>query len=248
MSPMTDIVDEASRILTQAEARSVPVRLIGGLAVRTYAGDALHPALRREYKDIDLVTERGRHRDVVALMTEGGYAAQSEFNAVNGHKRLLFFDEEHRRQVDVFVGEFSMCHTIPFGNRIYVHPTAIPSAELLLTKLQIIELNEKDRRDAIALLLYQEVADHDESALNAAVISKLLAGDWGLWRTCKLNFDRVRDSLGDYPLADPERATVSGRVDELWQRIEAQPKSTAWRLRDRIGDRKRWFEEPEEVG
>jgi hypothetical protein len=248
VSPNADIAREATRILAAATTGGVPVRLIGGLAVQAHAGDALHPALRRDYKDIDLATLRGKSRDVVALLTAAGYAPDREFNAMNGDRRLLFRDEWNARQVDVFVGEFSMCHAVPIVGRIDAHQKAIPSAELLLTKLQVVELNEKDRRDAIALLLHQDVADHDEGAINAAVIARLLAGDWGLWRTSQINFERVRESLGGYALSEPERATVRANVDEIWRWVDEQPKATGWRLRARVGDRKRWYEIPEEVG
>jgi hypothetical protein len=241
------IVDEARRILARAAVADVPVRLCGGLAVRMHA-EPLHPAFRREYKDIDLVTLRGRGGDVAGLLEALEYGPDAEFNALNGHRRLRYGDMRTGREIDVFVGEFAMCHRIPVTERIEVEPTTVPLAELLLTKLQIVELNARDATDAVALLHHHPVAEHDDDALNAGRSAELCAGDWGLWRTVTANLDRVADAAGRLALDDGDRDAVRARVAELRARIEAEPKSRGWRLRARVGERKRWYDLPEEVG
>jgi hypothetical protein len=246
-TPLQEIAEEARRVLSAAAERDLPVRLIGGLAVYFHA-DPLHPALERPYKDIDLATVKGQGRRVAELMTALGYEPAKEFNALNGARRLLFYDVPNQRQVDVFVGSFEMCHAIPISERIAIEPHTIPLAELLLTKLQVVELNEKDLTDIVALLHHHEVEDHDQDAINAAFIAGLTAEDWGLWRTSKLNLERVRDQAASVGLSDPEHERVLEKVEVLWSRIEAEPKSKRWKLRDRVGDRKRWYETPDEVG
>ena len=72
----------------------------------------------------------------------------------------------------------------------------------------------------------------------------LTGDDWGLWRTITRNLDSVAAHLSAY---DVDRDLVSARLDDLQRRIDAAPKSRGWRLRDRIGERKRWYELPEEV-
>jgi hypothetical protein len=244
---LQSVVDEARRLLEAAESQSVRVRLIGGVAVNMRAGESHNPALLREYKDIDLVTVKGKGREVATFLEAHGYVGNTHFNAVNGHSRLLFYDMANQRQLDVFVGTFSMCHTIPLGDRILAEHGTVPLAELLLTKLQVVQLNEKDLRDILALLVHHDVAESDGPTINAAWVARLLADDWGLWRTSKMNIERAREGLAGYDLDEATRAEVSARLDRLWERIEAEPKSRGWRLRDRIGDRKRWYEEPEEV-
>jgi len=234
--------------MSAANDQDVPVRLVGGLAVRLRADEAFHTGLSRVYKDIDFVTLRGKSKQVVAFMESMGYQPNKEFNGFNGHERLLFYDIPNQRQVDVFVGAFRMCHEIPITDRIHLDATTVPLAELLLTKLQIVQLNEKDMRDIVALVHHHDVAEHDGDTINAAYIARLCAGDWGLWRTCKMNITRTRDGLDGFDIASHERDEVEARLDRLWQRIESQPKSRGWKLRDRIGDRKQWYEEPEEVG
>ncbi len=245
--PLPQILDEARRLATAALERDVPIRLVGGLAVRIRVDETFHQGLSREYKDIDFVTLKGRSKLVAGFLEEMGYQPQEQFNKMNGHERLLFFDLGNERQLDVFVGAFRMCHEIPITDRITLDSMTLPLAELLLTKLQIVSLNEKDLRDIVAILHHHEVADHDGDAINAGRVAQLCSEDWGLWRTCKMNFERIRSGLADYDLAQDERATVQERLDRLWERIDAEPKSRGWRLRDRIGDRKRWYDEPEEV-
>jgi hypothetical protein len=246
-TPLPQILDEARRLATAALEQDVPLRLVGGLAVRIRVDEAFHPGLSREYKDIDFVTLKGRNKVVARFLEEMGYEPHAQFNAMNGRERLLFHDIANQRQLDVFVGAFRMCHEIPITDRITLDPVTLPLAELLLTKLQIVNLNEKDRRDIVAILHHHEISDRDGDTVNAARVAQLCADDWGLWRTCKMNLERVREGTGDYDMASDERAAVQERIDRLWERIDAEPKSRSWRLRDRIGDRKRWYDEPEEV-
>jgi hypothetical protein len=246
-TPLAQIIDEARRLATAALDQDVPIRLVGGLAVRLRVDEAFHPGLSREYKDIDFVTLKGRGRQVSGFLEEMGYTPNKQFNAMNGHERLLYLDFANERQIDVFVGAFRMCHRIPITDRITLDPLTLPLAELLLTKMQIVSLNEKDLRDIIAILHHHELGETDGEKINVNRVAELCADDWGLWRTFKMNVDRVRDGLEHYDIAQEERAVVKERIERLWERIDAEPKPRAWRLRDRIGDRKRWYEEPEEV-
>jgi hypothetical protein len=247
VSPHADIMSEANRLLEAAQAADVPVRLIGGLAVRLHVPTDAEPIFEREYKDIDLVTLKGKSRMVSEFMVSMGYEPDKAFNATNGHRRLLFYDTEHQRQVDVFVGSFEMCHEIPITERIALATRAIPLAELLLTKMQIVELNAKDQTDIVTMLYHHDIADDDVERINAARVAELCAADWGLWRTMKMNIERVRGALATSGMPEDAQALVLKRLDELWARVEAEPKSTKWKLRNRVGDKVRWYEEPEEV-
>jgi hypothetical protein len=139
-----------------------------------------------------------------------------------------------------------MCHEIPLEQRLTVNAGTVPLAELLLTKLQIIELNEKDVRDTVALFHEHEVTG-DDSGVNAARVAELCGADWGLWRTITANLENVRAHLDRYALAPDESARVNARLEAVEERIEAAPKSRAWRLRARVGERVKWYETPEEV-
>jgi hypothetical protein len=243
---LPDVVEEAERLFEAARLQQTTLALLGGVAVRLHAPEVPGP-LDREYKDIDFAVPKGGGPAAGKLLRDAGYEPHVVFNAMNGKERMLFHDTVHGRQVDVFVGSFRMCHQIPFADRLSPGERTVPLAELLLTKLQIIELNEKDVRDTALLLHGHEVADHDDDAVNAARIGELCANDWGLWRTITANLARCRDHLGDYALAESELRRIGERLSELLERIEQAPKSRGWKLRAKIGERKRWYELPEEV-
>lgn len=243
---LAGVVEEGQRLVDIAGRDRATFALLGGVAVRIRAPEVPAP-LDRDYKDLDFAVPKGRGGEAAKLLRSAGYEPEVAFNAMNGKERMLFHDPEHGRQVDVFVGSFRMCHEIPFADRLSPEEPTVPLAELLLTKLQIIELNEKDVRDTVLLFHGHAVADHDKDAVNGARIAELCAGDWGLWRTITGNLDRCRDHLDDYELGDEERIRVSARLAAVLQRIEEAPKTRGWKLRAKIGERKRWYELPEEV-
>ncbi len=236
------MVTEGRRVLGAAREAGLTVRLLGGVAVHVRSR-GLPAALTREYKDLDFATAKKSAGDLQKLLRELGYEPHVGFNAMMGRERLLFHDTSNERQVDVFVSSFRMCHEIPLEKRLTVDEDPVPLAELLLTKLQIVELTEKDVRDTVALLLEHDVTI-DDTGVNSWHISALCAEDWGLWRTITRNLETLRSRVDEY---DVDRDVVSERVLLLLERIEATPKSRARRLRAKVGERKRWYELPEEV-
>lgn len=242
-----DIVAEARRVTDGALAANVLLRVLGGVAVGLHTPEGVHPALARPYRDIDLATTRKHGKTTAQLLTELGYTPNERFNAMNGVSRLVFYDEEHGRQVDVFVGTFHMCHELPIADRLELDERTVPLAELLLTKLQIMRLNENDLLDIWAILYAHDVAEHDDDAVNAVYVAELLAGDWGLWRTSRQTVETARERLAGSPLSEDDRALLDDRLARLWERVEAQPKGLRWRSRAKVGDRTKWYEEPEEI-
>jgi Uncharacterised nucleotidyltransferase len=242
---LEDIVAEGERLLGMASQQGVPLRLLGGVAVRLRAPE-IPPSLDRSYKDIDFAVTKKGAGAAERLLREAGYEPDASFNAVQRDRRI-YLDGDNDRQVDLFIHSFRMCHEIPLGDRLEVEDGTLPLAELVLTKLQIIELNEKDIRDTVLLFHGHAIADHDDDAVNGARIASLCASDWGLWRTITANLERCRGHVGDYDLPDADRARVESRFDALLERIEAEPKTRGWRLRAKVGERRRWYELPEEV-
>jgi hypothetical protein len=243
---LEDIVAEGERLLDRAAADGHEARLLGGVAIRLHATD-MPAAFDRQYQDLDFVIPKGGGGRADRFFRAAGYEPHVGFNALNQKERMLFFDTEHDRQVDVFVGAFHMCHKIPLDDRLGVEARTLPLADLLLTKLQIIEVNEKDVRDTLLLLHGHPVADHDDEAINATRIASLCGGDWGLWRTITQNLNVVLEHAGNYDIPAADREEIEGRLRTLLERIEAEPKTRGWKLRAKIGDRKRWYELPEEV-
>lgn len=244
-APLADPVKESRRLVGVATKGGVVMRLLGGAAVCLQAPDDT-PLLPRKIGDIDVATRRDGKRAATEVLTKAGYVADEHFNAFHGTRRLLFYDHENHRKVDVFIGDFSMCHVIPISDRLELDPLTVPLAELMLTKLQIVELNERDQRDIYNLLYHHELREGDPKGIEADYIASLCARDWGLWRTTRSTVERCLANVASYELATDARNTIAERLNALWSRIEKAPKSARWRLRSRVGDRVRWYEEPEE--
>jgi len=245
VEPLADPVAEGTRIAEAAADGEVPLRLVGGVAVAVLCPSSRQPPLRRTYGDIDLATHGSARRDVSALLESLGYAPDREFNTLHGHRRLYFFDEGNQRQVDVFVDEANLCHRIQLGRRLELVPLTLPLADLTVLKLQVVETNEKDYLDLCAIFADHDLSD-DESGVNRAHIAAVAGADWGLWRTLGMVAERSAQFARELPgFAAGER--VAERLQRLRADLEEAPKSRGWKLRARIGDRKRWYELPEEV-
>jgi hypothetical protein len=243
-TPLADVLAEAERVAAAAERSGVTLRLLGGAGICVHSESARRPPLSRRYGDLDFVTSSRQRADVERLFVGLGYAADPRFNTLNGHRRLLYLDAGNARQVDVFIDVMRMCHVIDLRGRLALSGPALAPADLLLTKLQIYEINQKDLVDLVALLLDHATAEHDEDAINVGYVGRLTAEDWGLYRTVQLNIARVRGMLPDLAV---DTAPAARRLDEIWSAIEQAPKSLRWRLRARVGDRIPWYELPEEV-
>jgi hypothetical protein len=230
-------------VLDAAREAQVALRATGGLAVWLRCPSAREAPLARDYKDLDLVAPAGVARAVTGLLDSLGYVADEEFNQLHGHQRLYFWDAANDRQLDVFIDRITMSHDLDLAKRVDLDEDTITLADLLLTKLQVFEINEKDLKDAAALL-----ADHslDGGEIEANRITSLLGSDWGWWRTATQNLDKVAAYAASLDRFEGA-ATVTNRVEELKRRIDQAPKSMRWRARARVGERMRWYELPEEI-
>jgi hypothetical protein len=242
---LPEIADEARRVVAEVARRGESVRITGGIAFHLRVGGRV-TLPRPPLQDIDLMAPPRRERHLVPVVTELGYVGEKEFNARHGDERLVFWDTSRDRKLEIFLGAFVMCHTVPMTGRLEVDSETIPLADLLLTKLQIVELNEKDLSDMHALLLTHEVAD-DDDRINAQHIARLCARDWGLHHTVSRTLTRLAEDPPSYTLTGEQRRVIEGRTEALRSALEEQPKTMAWRARARIGERMRWYEEPEEI-
>ena len=244
--PLEDPIQESERIAAAAHKKKIGVKLLGGAGVHAHSPSARRSPLKRKYGDLDYAISRKDRKAVIELFKELGYEANERFNLMNGDRRLYFYDADHSRQVDVFIDVFRMSHAIDLRGRLdHDHPAVRPS-DLLLSKLQIYEVNRKDLVDTIALILDHAIETGDaEDAIEAMYIARLAAEDWGFYRTLQVNIDRLRAILEELEEIDHE--LVNARLDTLWKHIEDAPKPLRWRLRAQVGDRVRWYELPEET-
>lgn len=238
----------ARRIVDAGAAAGVLLRLAGGLGVLARARDLGGLDLSgRPFHDIDLV---GRLRDVRrhdGLFGRLGYEPDRAVNAQFGTVRRVYHHPDGFH-VDVFVDRLEFCHRIDLDGRLELHPTTLTPADLLLSKLQIVERNRKDLVDAALLFLNFDLVPGDPSAIELDRILAVTADDWGFHTTARDFLDVLQASLPGLGFDAPAQTKIASRLHQLAAAIDAAPKSFRWRARDRIGRRVRWYRVVEEVG
>jgi hypothetical protein len=242
--------NELHRIIDASGKAGLLLRVIGSLAFQLHCPQYgyLQQAMGRAYTDIDFGGYRRQAKEVKALMSGLGYVEEQEVFIVSEGNRSIFNHTTNGLHVDVFYDKLDFCHEISWNNRLEVDSPTIPLAELLLEKMQIVKINEKDVIDTIMLLLEHPLGNADDQTINIALVAQLCAKEWGLWRTTSMNLEKVRKLAQGYPqLKDQEKQHVAGQVQKVLDRMDAEPKPLAWRLRARVGDRVKWYKDVDEV-
>jgi hypothetical protein len=215
-----DAYDESVKVVRQANAQGIPLKLIGGQAVRVLCPTFPHRA--RNDQDMDFACVSRAKREVIDFFADRGFLGDARFNLLHGDRQMYFTTAAGRTSVDVVMDRLNMCHVLDFRDRINRMPDTLDVADLLLSKLQIVELNAKDVHDLLHLLSAFEVRDGDEpGTIGTDRIGGIVRDDWGWWRTITMNLDKVAQ------LADGD---------------------LKWKLRAKVGDRVQWYQLPEEVG
>ena len=241
---------ELKRIIQASDESGILLRVIGSLAFQMHCPKYgyIQQAMGRAYTDIDFAAYRKQTKEIKELMENLGYTENREVFIVSEGERSIFDRPEIGLHVDVFYEKLDFCHVIRWADRLEVDSPTIPLAEMLLEKMQIVQINEKDVIDTIMLLLEHPLGDIDQETINIKRVAELCAADWGLWRTTTMNLDKVRQLAHGYKqLTDEQKAHVEAQVVSALQRIDEEPKPLAWRLRARVGDRVKWYKEVDEV-
>lgn len=161
-----------------------------------------------------------------------------------GDRRLIFNDMANQRRVDIFLDLFEMCHKFNFKDRLEIEKYTISLADMLATKLQIVELNEKDIKDILSLLTDYDVGDIDSGTINGSYLAKICSDNWGIYKTFTLNLDKIHSTLPQWDLDPGQNKLVITRIERLKRAIETEPKSLKWRMRAKVGERAVWYELP----
>lgn len=249
MDALTELVDEMNRLISSAEQKQIKLRAFGGLAILAHSQTDSR-FFKRDEPDFDFLVSRGDRKKLEPFFHEMGYSPDKQFNLLNGMRRQIYHhDETGFPHVDILVGDFEMCHKLPLNDRLSIDPVTIPKAELLLSKAQVVELNRKDALDIISLLFNNEVGNDGNGDIGLDRITELCSQDWGLYKTTSMNLERVEALLADkdISLSPDERNLIVGRIRNIQKAFDEMPKSAAWKMRDKIGTRVRWYLEVEEV-
>jgi len=248
-----DFYTERTRILDalgDEPYKHVVMRLIGALAFRTHCQEYgyIQDKLGREFTDFDFASYPRFTREITRVLTELGYSEDKQVTQLFGDRRMLFHDPVFERHIDVFYNVLDFCHPINFVGRLEIEKFTLPLAELLLEKMQIVQINEKDLIDSVMLLREHQIGDIDVETINAERITSILGNDWGFWRTVTGNLKVLNERLDTYGnLSAQDRQVVRERIEQLQERVDAQPKTLRWKARAKIGEKLKWYKSVEEL-
>jgi hypothetical protein len=249
------MAQEGRRIVDSARGRGVVLRLLGGLAVHEYCAGLA--ACRRPHLDLDLAGLRRQTGEVIEVFGELGYEERLHVRLATGMGQAQFVREcvhgdgdggrvHPDDHVDVFFDRFKLDHVIDLRTRLAMHHYAIPLTDALATKLQMHAPEPRDVRDALMLLATARAEGSAADAVDAEYLGRLCAQDWGLFYDVALNLQRCREALATADLTTEERERAATSLARLTGAVDSSPKTLAWRLRARVGTRRRWWDVVEE--
>jgi hypothetical protein len=242
--------NELRRIIDASNGAGLTLRVIGSLAFQMHCPQYgyLQAAMGRAYTDIDFAGYSREAQEIKALMAGLGYTENQQVSLFSEGNRAIFDNATIDLYVDVFYEKLDFCHVIPWEGRLEVDAPTIPLAEMLLEKMQIVQINEKDVIDTIMLLMEHPLGQSDTETINLDHVAQLCGKDWGLWRTTTMNLGKVSQLAQGYDqLTAEQKAHIVSQVEAALAWIEDEPKSLAWRLRSRVGDRVKWYKDVDEV-
>jgi len=255
-----EAVDNARIVAEAAAKHGTTMRLLGALAIniRSLAANKTYEFFIKDrikgfenpFTDLDFIS-LSKHRDGVAkVLKELGYEPRGRFTAIE-FDRIIYRHPTKGFVIDVFLDTLSMCHTIDFRNRLSFDDLTATPTDLLLTKMQIVNISEKDVKDSITLLIDHQIRRDDEKGINSAYIARLLSNDWGFYYTVTTNLRKIRtdfEHLYQNVIPGSLIQDLHGKTDQLLLNIENAPKSFGWRMRAKVGPKKKWYQEVDSQG
>lgn len=244
------VILEANRILNLLKPSDTSLRLMGACAVRLSSPsyEKLYQSLDRTLSDLDFAAFSKEARKIEPILNGLGYTQDKRIVAFHEAQRNFYFNDEMHMKLDIFFDRLAMCHTIEFKDRLHLTYPTIPPSDILLEKMQIVQIAEKDLKDTVVLFLAHELSEKDDNQINVKYLSKLLSNDWGFWYTVMTNLDKVKSyGLALPQLSGNQKEDVSRKIDNLKQRLDNEPKSFRWKMRARVGPSVKWYNDVEDL-
>lgn len=250
--PPSAFIEEAEECVNAASAKGLHLRVMGGLAIfmHSRAFQSLWEKLgrlgKRVFTDIDFVSY-GRDRvAMIEFFKERNYFINQKMLYLYGKGRQIYYGEKIP-MVEIFFDKLEMNHIVNFKNRLDADYPTIPLTELLLQKLQMVNINEKDIKDVIILLRAHEIGADNKDQINREAVGSHLLSDWGFHYTATTNLKKIKDALGQYSaLGDGDIKAVEDRLNDLLDYLENEPKSMKWKMRALVGTKMQWYNEVDE--
>ena len=243
-----EFVDEGLRLVSEAETRGIQLRILGSVAYRLQCPNHLHlfDDMARALTDVDFAATKKQNREIREFLIGEGYEADDGVYVASEGTRHIYLHPETKLNVDVFADELYFCHRIPFKGRLEIDSPTISTTDLLLEKMQIVEINLKDFKDTLVLMLEHRLGSPDDSNkhIDVGYIVGIMSKDWGFYHTFTRNLRRVPGYISEFPsITDEQGETIRSRMGRLLHTIENAPKSMKWKIRAKIGTRKIWYQE-----
>lgn len=245
-----EFIAEAKKIIAQTATKGAPLRLIGALAFHLHCSEYrhIHQKWGRVFTDTDFVARSEHQQQIIEAYRELGYRDDEMITTLYGSDRLVFDNPETGMHSDIFFDKLDFCHVLQLRDRLAVDDLTIPLAELFLEKMQIVEINEKDLVDTMMLLAEHPVGESDHETINAPIIAKVLAAEWGFWRTVTGNVEKLLALNTKSDLFEiGEKQVIADRTTEIIAYVGKEPKTLAWKMRSKIGDKVKWYKDVDEL-
>ena len=251
--PTEAFLEQGRKIVDEATKAKIPLKLIGGVAIRVHSSDQSDFAKRlgrlgpkeQEYTDLDFMSYMKFRDNVRKFFESVGYRKRRTTLSSAATQRQIYFHPDGWFYADVFFDRLLAAnHPIEFRGRLELDSPTISLVDLLLEKLQIVSFSEKDLKDTLLLLRAHDLGEgQTPETIDMRYAASLLAKDWGFWYTVTTNLNGLRKTASEMAeLNETEKSDITAKISKLLERIESEPKTTGWKMRSTIGAKKRWYE------
>ncbi|MEM2917450.1 MAG: hypothetical protein QXN63_03740 [Candidatus Bathyarchaeia archaeon] len=251
--PPETFINEALSCVKEAGDKGIILRIMGGMGICLHSEEykqlweKLSRLGEKVFTDIDFASYGKFRSKVFEFFRSRGYDIDKKLHMHYGMKRHMYFGGTVP-MIEVFFDKLEMNHTISFNKRLEADSPTLPLSELLLQKLQIVKINEKDIKDAIVLLRAHDVGTTDKETINLEAFAQAgLTSDWGFYYTTKTNLQKIKEfTNGCNVLNEMDKKIICERIDKISNFIEQKPKSLNWKLRAKVGPKKKWYNDVED--
>jgi hypothetical protein len=236
----------AFELIDEAEAKGIKMRLLGSIAVRVHSPAHAHllDEMHRVLTDIDFMAYKNQRDNIRKMLEKHGYVNDDNITMLAEGGRYYYEHPKTKLGVDIFIDKLDYCHPISFKGRLELDKPTITVADIILEKLQIVEINEKDLKDLYVLLLEHGFGNTTTEQIDLNYICGLLSDDWGFYYTATTNLDKLKSFLPHFSaLDDCMRVELAKNIDYMRNAIEDKPKSFGWKMRAKVGTSKKWYKE-----
>ncbi len=243
-------IKAAHKIIDEAHKRNLTLCLIGALAFHNHCPkyNYIQKETNRFFTDIDFMAYIEQKHDIEKMFLDLGYMNDKRIQTIPGVKRSIFFTSDHSMHSDIFYDVLDFSHKINFRGRLEIDYPTVSLVDLLLEKMQIAQINEKDIIDTIMLLREHDVGSSDDETINIDYIAKTCKSNWGLWKPVTTNLDKVISLIDKYDLLNSDdQQIIRERLQRIRQHIDKEPATLYWKLRSRVGERVKWYRDVDEV-